>query len=241
MTQSEIADNNWKSLFKLCGWTALILVAYSLVTMVILFLLGAPPETAAEAFDMLEENRFIGLLRLDLLTVSVYMPLFYLLLLGLYAALKKTQPVPAAIAVVLGFAGVTLFLATPSVFSWLALSDKFASATNEAQKTLLLAAGETILVSDMWHGTGAIIGGILIQVATTLISIAMLSSKAFGKSTAYVGILTHGLDLAHLLTGFFLPAVGFVLIAIAGPLYLVWFPLLARDFFRLGRGVSSEA
>jgi hypothetical protein len=241
MTHTSILDTNWNGFFKFCGWISLILVVYSLVTMVILFVLGAPPETAVEAFEMLEGNRFIALLRLDILTVSVYMPLFYPLLLGLYAALKKTHPVPAAIAALLGFAGVTLFLATPSVFSWLALSDRFAAATSEAQRTLLLAAGEAILASDMWHGTGATIGGILIQVSTTLLSIVMLSSNAFGKGTAYLGIVTHGLDLARLLVSFFLPVVGFILISIAGPLYLIWFPLLARDFFRLGRGVSSEA
>ena len=232
---------NWKSLYKIGGWVAWILLAYSLVTMVILFMLGTPPTTAAETFKMLGENRLVGLLRLDLLTILVYMPLFYLLFLGLYVALKKTHSVSAAVVMLLGCAGVTLFLATPSVFSWLALSDKFATATGEAQKTLLLAAGEAILVSDMWHGTGATIGSILIQVATTLISIAMLSSNAFGKSTAYVGIATHGLDLARLLLGFFFPSVGFGLMAIAGTLYLVWFPLLARDFFRLSRSdVSLE-
>jgi hypothetical protein len=230
------SNNHWKSLFKISAWVAWILLAYSLVTMFIMFVLGTPPTTAAEIFKMLEENRLVGLLRLDLLTVLVYMPLFYLLLLGLYVALKKTHSVSAAIVMLLGCAGVTLFLATPSVFSWLALSDKFAAATGEAQKTLLLAAGEAILVSDMWHGTGAIIGAILIQTSTTLISIAMLSSNAFRKSTAYVGVATHSLDLARLLLGFFLPSVGFGLMAIAGTLYLVWFPLLAWDFFRLGRG-----
>lgn len=121
------------------------------------------------------------------------------------------------------------------MFSWLALSAKFAAATSEAQKTLLLAAGEAILASDMWHGTGALMGGMLIQVATTLISVAMLSSRAFGKATAYVGIVTHGLDFLHFLVGFLIPTGGVILMAIAGPLYLVWFPLLARDFFRLTR------
>ena len=62
----------------------------------------------------------------------------------------------------------------------------------------------------------------------------MLRSPAFGKLLAYLGIVTHGLDLAHLLTGLVFPAGGVILMVIAGPLYLVWFPLLARDFFRLG-------
>jgi hypothetical protein len=50
----------------------------------------------------------------------------------------------------------------------------------------------------------------------------------------------HGFDLAHLLVGLFFPLGGIILMAIAGPLYLVWFPLLARDVFRLGRNTLEE-
>jgi hypothetical protein len=227
-------DFDWKSLYKICGGAALFFIVYSLAEMIVLIVIGGQPTTAREGFAILQENRLMGLLRIDLLTVLV-LPLYYLLFLGLYMAFKKTHAVFAVIAVVFGFAGLTLFLATPSVFSWLALSDKFAVATSEAQKALLLAAGETVLASDMWHGTGALIGGILIQIATTLFSIAMLSNSAFRKATAYVGVMTHGLDLAHLLIGFFIPAGGVILMMIAGPQYLVWFPLLARDFFSLAR------
>ena len=81
----------------------------------------------------------------------------------------------------------------------------------------------------MWHGTGPIMGGILLQGAGVLISVVMLQGKAFDKVTAYVGILTHGLDLVHLLIGLFLPEVSVILMAIAGPLYLIWFPLIGRD------------
>jgi hypothetical protein len=206
--------------------------------MILLMTLGGQPKTAEEGFTMLQENQLVGLLRLDVLTILV-MPLYYLLFLGFYTALKKTSAVYAAIAAVFGFAGVTLFLAMPSVFSWLALSDKFATATSEAQKTLFLAAGEAILVSDMWHGSGPIMGGILLQTGTLLISVVMLWGKTFGKLTAYVGIVTHGLDLAHLLLIIFFPTGGVILMVIAGPLYLVWFPLLARDFFRLARSSSK--
>jgi hypothetical protein len=99
-----------------------------------------------------------------------------------------------------------------------------------------VAAGEAILASDMWHSTGAIMGAILLQSAAVLISVVMLWSKIFGKLTAYVGILTHGLDLAHIIIGIFLPGVGVILMAIAGPLYLIWFPLVSRRLFQLGQG-----
>jgi len=68
----------------------------------------------------------------------------------------------------------------------------------------------------------------------------MLQSKVFSKVIAYVGILTHGLDLAHILIGFFAPGVGVILMAIAGPLYLIWFPLVGRRLFQLGQSVSKE-
>lgn len=109
------------------------------------------------------------------------------------------------ISIILVFAGVTLFLATPSVFSYLHLSDKYAIATSELEKSQLLSAGEAIIASDMWHGTGAKIGSLLMQIGALIISILMLKNNVFTKLTAYIGILTHGLDLSHILIGFFLP------------------------------------
>jgi hypothetical protein len=91
-TQFETGDTQWKVLYQLGGVTALILLAYSLVTMVLLVAIGGQPETAQEGFAMLQNNRLVGLLRLDVLTVMVYMPLFYPLLLGLYVALMKHIP-----------------------------------------------------------------------------------------------------------------------------------------------------
>jgi hypothetical protein len=161
------------------------------------------------------------------------MPFYFPLFLSLFFALNKTDYVQVLISTILVFAGVTLFLATPSVFAYLHLSDKFVSATSELQKNQILAAGESILASDMWHGTGARIGGLLMQSGAVLISIIMLKSKSFGKLTAVIGIVTHGLDLAHIIIGFFLPSAGIILMSIAGPLYLLWFPLVGVRLLKL--------
>jgi hypothetical protein len=120
------------------------------------------------------------------------------------------------------------------------LSDKYALATTDVQRSQLLAAGEAILASDMWHGTGAIVGSMLLQSGALLISIVMLRGKIFSKAIAYVGILTHGLDLAHLIFLLLVPALGVMLMAIAGTLYLVWLPLVGLRLFQLGRGKPSE-
>jgi len=231
--------SSWKRLCQLGGITTLILLGYSLATMLLLVALGGQPATAQAAFAMLQTNRLVGFLRLDGLTILV-MPLYYLLFFSLYTVLKQSDGISAGLASLLVFAGLTLFIATPSAFSWLSLSDKFAAVTDPAQKAQLLAAGEAILASDLWHGSGAILGGILLQTGALLISVVMLGSQAFGKLTAWLGLVMFGLDLAHLLVTFFFPAGGVILMAIAGTLYLAWFPLLARDFFRLAKK-NSEA
>ncbi len=219
---------------RLGGVAALGLLLYVLATIAVIFGLGGQPASAREIFDLLHTNRLVGILRLDALTTLV-MPLYYLLFLSLYRALRKDQPLAAALSLLLGCVGLTLFLSAPSFFSWLALSDKFAAATDAAQKTLLLAAGESVLAADQWHGSGAFVGGLLLQVATLLISLAMLRSTVFKKSTAWIGMVTHGLDLAHILVLPFLPTLGAIIMSTGGTLYLLWFPLLAGDFFRLGR------
>jgi len=219
-------------LYQLGGLSCMILIAYSLITMLIMIFIGSPPETIEECFSMLKENRFYGLLRLDILTVFV-MPLYYLLFFSIFIALKDTAKEFLSISTLFIFTGLTLFLATPSVFSYLYLSDEYAKATIESDKNQLIAAGHAILASDMWHGTGAKIGGILMQSGALIISIIMLKSNVFNKLTAYTGIVTHGLDLAHIIIGFFLPTVGIILMAIAGPLYLLWFPLIGMRLFKL--------
>jgi hypothetical protein len=229
-----VTDVNLKSLGKPGGVVSLILLVYVLATMVILVGIGGQPATAQEIFDMLRQNRLLGLLRLDLLT-TLAMPLYYLLFLSLYQVLKKTHHLGAMAAALLGCAGLTLFLSAPSVFSWLTLSDKFAAATSDAQRTWFLAAGEATMAADMWHGSSAFVGGLLLQSSTMLFSVIMLRSDAFRKATAWVGVVTHGLDLAHIPLMLFLPSLGAALLMIGGTLYLVWFPLLAGDFFRLAK------
>lgn len=239
--ESEIqaAEINNQRVFKAGSLASWVLLAYSLATMVIVIALGTAPETARATFDMLRSDRLVGLLRLDILTVFC-MPLYLVLFFSVYLALKKSSGAQAALLTLLVMAGLTLFLATPSVFSWISLSDRFAAATDPVQKNLLLAAGEAILASDMWHGSGPIIGGLLQQIGATLISVTMLRSKVFSKWTGWVGVVTHGFDLLHILGGFFTPVLSIAGMAVAGPLYLVWFPLVAIDLVKLGQGKSPS-
>jgi hypothetical protein len=224
--------SNWSALGRIGGIASLLLIVYSLEMMVQMVVLGGQPTSAAEAFRLLQQHRAVGLLRLDLPTIAV-MPLYYLVFLGLFAALRRTDQARALLATALAFVGVTLVLATPTALSLVPLSDKFAAASTDAMRTQLLTAGEAVMAADIWHNTGAILGGILTQCGAVLISIAMLRGGVFSKATAWLGIVMHGLDLAHIVGGLFLPVSGVVLLAIAGPLYPIWFFMVGRRLLQL--------
>jgi len=221
-----------KTMHWIGGTACFILLGYSLATLLIMSLIGGPPDTIEETYSILHDNRITGLLRLDILTVFV-MPLYYLLFYSLYIALRDSDYPISTISMILAFAGVTLFLATPSVFSYLHLSDRFVTATSDDQRNQLLAAGEAMIASDMWHGTGAKIGGLLLQTGALLISIVMLRTNVFNRATAITGIATHGLDLTHIIIGFFSPTFGNIIMFIAGPLYLIWFPMVGLRLYKL--------
>ena len=234
------AENVVFGLCRVGAAAALLLIVYCLATMAQLMLLGAQPSSAAEAFHLLQSNRIVGLLRLDLPSVLA-LPLYYLLFLALSVVLWPVDGVKAIVSGLSVFAGVTLALATPMALSMVPLSAKYAEANTDAARNQFLAAGEVILATDMWHGTGALVGGLLMQSGAVLICIAMLRSTIFSPLTGWLGLVMHGLDLAHIIFAPFLPAVGAVLLVIAGPLYPIWFFLVGRSLLRTARRAPNPS
>jgi hypothetical protein len=131
--------------------------------------------------------------------------------------------------------GVTTSFANHSGFSLLHLSDRYAAVVTQAERSQLLAAGEAVIAADLWNSSGGYMAGILLQGAGVLISAIMLCSKDFSKVTAYAGILGNGFDFVQHILHPFTPSVSTALLMLAGPFYLIWFPMLAQDLFRLGR------
>jgi hypothetical protein len=226
---NAVAGGRLCSIASIAAW---LLLLYSLGTLVQLMVLGGQPATAAEAFDLLQRNRVIGLLRLDVPTVFA-LPLYYLLFLGLHATLGRVDPAQAT--------GVTLVLASPMGLSMLPLSEKYAAASSEEARRLVLAAGEAILATDMWHSTSAYVGGVLLQTGAVLMSVVMVRTAVFSKATGWVGVLSHGLDLIHVALAPFAPRTAAVLMMVAGPLYLIWFPRVARELRHVASAEDGPA
>lgn len=72
----------------------------------------------------------------------------------------------------------------------------------------------------------------------------MLRSGIFGRMTAYAGIVGHGLDLTRIVINLVflpitslavVPSIGFILLAVGGPLQLIWFALVGRKLYQMGQ------
>ncbi len=234
MAEVKTADTRWKSLYRAGSIAALTQLACTLFMFVVLSALGAEPTTAAEYFSVLQQNRLVGLLRLDFASL-INVLLYAVTAFGIYAALKRKHEVYAALATALIFLGIALAVSVHSAFSMIYLSDQYAAATTSAQKDQLLIAAQMMIASDWWHSTGGILAGVFMQGGMALMSCIMLRGRVFSKATAYTGILATGLDFVHVLVGLVLPSFGIALLSIGGLFYLAWFPLLARDFHRLSQ------
>ena len=228
-------DKPSKILYKAGGWTAILFLIYSFVTILIFAMVGKGyPETATECFNMLQENKFTALLRLDIVSVVV-IPFYYLLFFSIYQALKKNNELIAKIALFCTLAGVTIFISGLNIASIIILSDKYQIATSPEMKQHLLAACEGMLASDMWINTGAIIRGLLIETGAIIFSILMLKTLIFNRATGWIGLLTHSFDFLSILIGIFYAPIKEIFTMVAGPLYIVWFVMIGVRLFKLSK------
>ncbi len=236
LTDVEIADSHWKSLYKFGGAAALI-VAVLLPIEIIVFTAYPPPITVIGYFTLFQSNRLIGLLDLYLLEIPVY-ALFVPMFLALYAALRRANESYMALATTLAIIGVAVFLATNNPFSMLSLSDQYAAATTDAQRSLFLAAGQAMLANTSQRAVGGFnMGLLLVSVAGLIVSAVMLRSNIFSKVTAYVGILANAVSLAEYFRLVFVPEAVLLLLFLALAsclLLLIWYILIARRLFQIG-------
>ncbi len=235
----ETAEPNWKSLYTIGGVAALLQLASILVYTVVMAALGSKPTSAAEYFALQQTNLLASVLRSDFLwlfLMGAYLGTFS----ALYFALRRVSPVAALLATLFTLIAVAICFASDSTFSLLYLGKQYAAAVSEAQRAQFLAAGEAVIGSDIWNSSGGYMSGILLQGGGVIISLVMLRSRDFSKVTAIAGLLGNALDLTQHLLHPFLPSLSATIQMAMGPFYLVWFPMLARDLFRLGHSEIKQ-
>jgi hypothetical protein len=159
--------------------------------------------------------------------------------LGLYILLRRGGEGGMAMALIMTLLGIAIFLATNNPFSMLSLSNSFAAATTDAQKSALLAAGEAILANTNQRAVGGFnVGLLLVSVAGLIVSSVMLRGIIFRRRVAFIGFLAFGLSLADYLRQALTANMTIALLVIVpgAVLLVVWFVLVGRRLWRLGHG-----
>lgn len=237
----ENAASGWTSIYKLGGVAALLAVLVAIVDISLTFFpAGAEApgtQTAIDWFKLFQDNWFMGLRNLGLLpnilTLFLLIPVF----LALYTAHMQANKVYAALAMILSLLGTAIYLSNNAAFPMLALSAKYAAATTDTQRTLLVAAGEAILARGEDFTPGAFTGFLFSEIAIVLISFVMLRAGIFNKPTAYAGIMGGLFLTIFTIWSTFIPAffeVAMILAILGGLLSIAWYILTARRLFQLG-------
>ena len=227
---------NPKNLYLIGGISALLQLAAIFASIVVAAAFGPRPTSAAEFFAIQQANPLAALLRGDFVLMFLLIGAYLGTFPALWWNLRRSSPTAATFATLVTAIAVILSFSGESTFALLRLGNLYHAATSEAQRAQFLAAGEAALVAGWWYSTGSYMAGILLQGGGIIISLVMLRSRDFSKVTAISGLVGNALDLLQHLLHPFAPSISTPIQMFMGIFYLVWFPMLARDFFRLAKG-----
>ncbi|MBN2086666.1 MAG: DUF4386 family protein [Anaerolineales bacterium] len=239
---ANIPDSAYTPLRRAGGWAAIIAAALTLAE-VVAFAVFPPPETVGGWFALFQSNPAVGLLDFWGLEIPMY-GMFALAFLALYAVLGKADESRMAVVIALALLGVGIFLATNNPVSMMSLSGRHAAAATEAERSVYLAAGQTLLINTGQRAIGGFnMGLLLVSAAGLLVSTVMLRSGSFSRATAWVGIFAHGLSLADYVRQALTSSdIILLLVVLPNALLLVsWYIMVGRGLLRPGSADASPS
>jgi len=241
-------SSGWNWLYPMGGAAALIALFTNLLDVVLGFggteVVTYGSKSAAAWFAIYQKSPFEGLYSLGIFNI-VYILAMIPVYFALLWAHRRQQAIQVALITVVFLLSASIYLSTNAAIPMLVLSNKFALAHTEVQKTIFIAAGEAILVRGEDFTPGAFIGLFLGGAAAVALSFAMLRGGIFGKRNAWIGIIGFTFLSLFTILATFVPALYtfsfYFLGSIGGLLALTWFALVARRLFQLGRNERGDS
>jgi hypothetical protein len=247
------SNAGWKALYRIGGVAALLAVFVFRrnlgAELALLSNFGitrgvptTPMITSIDWFKLFQDNWLVGLTLLNFFDLVEY-ALLGLVFLALYGALGQANKSATIIATTSGLIGITVYFASNQAFAMLALSERYAAATTDAQRSAYLAAGESLLAinnpDSIYQGTSIYVSLFLVLLAGLIISFVMLRSDVFSKATAVVGILANGIGICYFITLVFFPAIYWIPHPVSAPFRVIWYFLIALRLFKLGKSENG--
>ena len=227
-SEAEVEQHqaDWLMLFQAAGIAALTVVAIIPIQGLV-YILWPPPNTVRDYFTVFQTTPVLGFLDLDALLILDQV-LIVVVLLGLYVALRRSNPSLMLIGAAAGMLGAVLMIVSrEATFSMFTLSQLHASAISPTDQAALEAAGQTLLT--MYNGTSFSVGYVLSGLALLLISTVMLRSALFSRLTALAGLAAGATGLIPANMG----TLGFVLSFVSLIPLIVWLFLIGRRLLKL--------
>lgn len=224
------AQRRW--MFKIGGIAAVFGILI-IPIQIIIFAISPPPANVNEWFVLFQKSPLLGLLNMDLLYLInnlLLIPVY----VALYVALKPIRESMVFIALIVGLIGIAVYVPSNPAFEMLTLSNQYAVATIEAQQTLLLAAGQALVLQI--EGTAFLIYYILNAISLLLFAVVMLHSTIFSRHTAYGGISAGMLMLVPSTFG----VVGLIFAFVSLIPWAIFSLLIARRLFQVGRNNHKD-
>ncbi len=219
------ADQDWKGLYRAGGASFLIIGVLYIIGIVLFSQLGGLPTSGQAALTALSTQKLLAQT-----TTTIFAATDLLLIPGvfaLYVALKGVRRTYALVAS--GLAGLFIVLDlgvnTVNFFTVIALGDKYAVATTEAQRAAYVAAADLTLGAV---NVGLPLAGLAIAVGILIFGLAMLKG-VFNKPTAYLAVL---LGILGIISSIPIPALA-ILFVVVLILSAVWFLAVGYKLYKL--------
>jgi hypothetical protein len=225
-------DPDRKLLYRVGGLSALVLGIAYVASVPLYASVGAPPSGGEARLHYLVGKTTVwwAILGLSVFTDVLFIPVAF----ALYLALKGVNRNAMLIATAFVGLFVVLDLAVtwPNYAALISLSGKYAAATTAAERAIYVAAASyasAVLTSSL----EAVYSILVLSLGILLIGLVMLKGP-FGKTTAYLSVLTGILGIVAAVGPFFVSALG-VTIIIASVLTTAWVFLVGFRLYRLSQ------
>ncbi len=245
-TQSEFNQPTWSSLYRAAGVCALVTVVFMLLDIALSFTsenFSVGTVSATEWFAQFQNNWLMGLRNLgffNVINTTLTIPLY----LAIYALHRKTNPAYATLAFALFLFSAAVYVSGNPALSMLSLSERYAAATSEAQRSLLASAGGIIMAANEDFTPGTFLGFFLTSASSVLMMAVMLSGRVFSRSLSLAGLLGWSFLLTYTIVATFIPAAFQLVMPLAilgGLLMVAWTILVGLRLIRIGRTAAEQS